>query len=132
MAEQDVAITTETVEDLLRGEALEDAVSLVSSIHPADQAELFTRLEPDLRPTVLAPLSAEGMAHLLEHLEPEERQEVVEEMPRASLARVLDRVDNDVAADILRELPPSEAARVISTMTTASDVAPPLAPPQQE
>ena len=124
MAEPDVEATSEKVEDLLRGEALEEAVGLIASIHPADQAELFTRLEPDLRPSFLALLSSEGMAHLLEHLEPEERQEVVEEMPRASLARVLDRIDNDVAADILRELPPSEAARVISTMTTAGDVAP--------
>ena len=124
MAEPDVEVTSEKVEDLLRGEALEEAVGLIASIHPADQAELFTRLEPDLRPSFLALLSAEGLAHLLEHLEPEERQEVVEEMPRASLARVLDRIDNDVAADILRELPPSEAARVISTMTTAGDVAP--------
>jgi magnesium transporter len=124
MPEQDVEVTDETVEGLLRGGALEEAVELIASIHPADQAELFTRLEPDLRPSFLALLTAEGQAHLLEHLEPEERQEVVEEMPRASLARVLDRIDNDVAADILRELPPSEAARVISTMTTAGDVAP--------
>jgi magnesium transporter len=124
MVEQDVEVTSEKVEDLLRGEALEEAVSLIASIHPADQAELFTRLEPDLRPSFLALLSAEGQAHLLEHLEPEERQEVVEDMPRASLARVLDRIDNDVAADILRGLAPSEAARVISTMTTAGDVAP--------
>jgi magnesium transporter len=124
MPEQDVEVTDEIVEDLLRGGALEEAVELIASIHPADQAELFTRLEPDLRPSFLALLTAEGQAHLLEHLEPEERQEVVEEMPRASLARVLDRIDNDVAADILRGLPPSEAARVISTMTTAGDVAP--------
>jgi magnesium transporter len=124
MADQDVEVMSEKVEDLLRGEALEEAVSLVSSIHPADQAELFTHLEPELRPSFLALLSAEGMAHFLEHLEPDDRREVVEEMPRASLARVLDRVDNDVAADILRELPPPDAARVISTMTTAGEVAP--------
>lgn len=124
MTEQDVGVMSEKVENLLRGEALEEAVNLVSSIHPADQAELFTRLERELRPSFLALLSAEGMAHLLEHLEPDERREVVEAMPRASLARVLDRIDNDVAADILRELPPAEAARVISTMTTAGEVAP--------
>src|SRR4030043_1754836 len=110
MTEPDVEVTSEKVEDLLRGEALEEAVGLIASIHPADQAELFTRLEPDLRPAFLALLSSEGMAHLLEHLEPEERQEVVEEMPRASLARVLDRIDNDVAADILREVAPPGAA----------------------
>lgn len=122
--EQDIEVTINTVEELLRGKALKDAVQLVASIHPADQAELFWHLEPELREAFLALLSAEGMAHLLEHLDPEDRQEVVAKMPRASLARVLDKTDNDVAADILRTLPPAEGARVLSTMSTASEVAP--------
>jgi Mg/Co/Ni transporter MgtE len=100
--EQDIEVTINTVEELLRGKALKDAVQLVASIHPADQAELFWHLEPELREAFLALLSAEGLAHLLEYLDPDQRAVVVEKMPRASLARVLDRIDNDVAADILR------------------------------
>jgi magnesium transporter len=122
--EQGAEVTTKTVEDILRGKAPGDAVELVASIHPADQADLFQRLEPDLQEAFLALLSAEGLAHLLEHLDTEDRQEVVERMPRASLARVLDKTDNDVAADILHGLPPAEGARVLSTMSTASEVAP--------
>jgi len=122
--EQDAEVMIKTVDDLLRGEALEEAVELVSSIHPADQAEIFWHLEPELREAFLALLSAEGLAHLLEYLDPDQRAVVVEKMPRASLARVLDRIDNDVAADILRTLPPAEGARVLSTMSTAPEVAP--------
>lgn len=122
--EQDAEVMIKTLEDLLRGKALEEAVELVGSIHPADQAELFWHLEPELREAFLALLSAEGMAHLLEHLDPDQRAVVVEKMPRASLTRVLDRIDNDVAADILRTLPPAEGARVLSAMSTASEVAP--------
>jgi magnesium transporter len=122
--EQDAELKTKTVEELLRGGALEEALELVSSIHPADQAELFWELEPELRESFLALLSAEGLAHLLEYMDPDQQAVVVEKMPRASLARVLDRIDNDVAADILRTLPPAEGARVLSTMTTASEVAP--------
>jgi len=122
--EQDVEVMTKTVEELLRGKALEEAVELVSSIHPADQAELFWHLEPDLRQSFLALLSAEGLAHLLEYLEDDQRAEVVERMPRASLARVLDRMNNDVAVDILHDLPPAERARVLSTMSTAAEVTP--------
>ena len=122
--EQDTEVMVKTVEDLLKGEKLEEAVEAVASIHPADQAELFWHLEPELRQSFLALLSAEGLAHLLEHLDPEERSEVVETMPRASLARVLDRMSNDVAADILYELAPAERARVLSTMSTAPEVTP--------
>ena len=67
--EQDAEVMIKTVEDLLRGKALEEAVDLVSSIHPADQAELFWHLEPELREAFLALLSAEGLAHLLEYLD---------------------------------------------------------------
>ena len=122
--EQETEVKTKTVEELLRGGALEEALELVNSIHPADQAELFWQLEPELREAFLALLSAEGLAHLLEYMEPEQQAVVVEKMPRASLARVLDRIDNDVAADILRTLPPAECARVLSTMSTGSEVAP--------
>ncbi|KPK47493.1 MAG: hypothetical protein AMJ77_02980 [Dehalococcoidia bacterium SM23_28_2] len=122
--EQSVEVTTKTVEELLQGKALDEAVELVASIHPADQAEIFWHLEIELREAFLALLSAEGLAHLLEYLDPDERVVVVEKMPRASLARVLDKVDNDVAADILRTLPAAEGARVLSTMSTASEVLP--------
>ena len=122
--EQDSEVMVKTVEDLLRGEKLEEAVEAVASIHPADQADLFWHLQPELREAFLALLSAEGQAHLLEYLDPDERPEVVETMPRASLARVLDHMNNDVAADILYELAPAERARVLSIMSTASEVTP--------
>jgi magnesium transporter len=122
--ESEARVSTDDVRQLLSEGDVDGALSALSSLHPADQADLYPQLDPEQREAMLALLSAEGMAHLLEHLEPEERSEVVEKMPRASLARVLDRIDNDVAADILRDLPPAEAARVISIMTTAGQVAP--------
>jgi magnesium transporter len=124
MMEPEVRVSTEDVHELLGEGDVDGALSALSSLHPADQADLYQQLDPEQREALLALLSAEGMAHLLEHLETEVRNEVVEKMPRASLARVLDRTDNDVAADILGDLPPAEAARVISIMTTATEVAP--------
>lgn len=122
--EPEVRVSPEDVHELLKEGDVDGALSALSSLHPADQADLYQQLEPEQREALLALLSAEGMAHLLEHLETEERNEVVEKMPRASLARVLDRTDNDVAADVLGDLPQAEAARVISIMTTAGEVAP--------
>ncbi|MBI1886217.1 MAG: magnesium transporter [Chloroflexi bacterium] len=123
-SEQDVATLTRRVEELLEGNTVKEAVELVSGIHPADQADLFVRLDPDMRQAFLALLSSEGQAHLLEHLDEDTRWDVIEKMPRAALARVLDRMDNDEAADVLRDLPPSEAARVLANMNTAFEVAP--------
>jgi magnesium transporter len=122
--QSEIRASSEDVRELLKEGNVDDALAMLSSLHPADQAVMISELEPELRESFLALLSAEGMAHLLEHLEPEEREDLVEKMPRVSLARVLDRIDNDVAADILRDLAPAEAARVISVMTTATEVAP--------
>jgi len=122
--DQETAILAKRVEELLRGDSVADAIELLTSIHPADQADLYLRLDPDLREALLALLSVEGLAQLLSHLDEEVRQEVVDRMPRAALARVLDRTDSDVAVDILRLLPPAEAARVLSNMTTAPEITP--------
>ena len=122
--EQETATLAKRLEELLRGDDVAGAVELLTSIHPADQADLYLRLDPEARQALLALLSGEGLAQLLGHLDEEFRQEVVERMPRAALAPILDRAENDVAVDILRLLPPAEATRVLSNMATAADITP--------
>lgn len=121
---EDTAALVRRLEELLRGESVAQAVDLIASIHPADQADIYLRLEPDLRQSFIALLSAEGLAHFLAYVDEDTRKEVVERMPRAALASVLDKASHDVAVDILRSLPPAEMARVLSNMTTAAEVTP--------
>lgn len=122
--DQDTAELTESVEEALRGPDVERAAEAVTSLHPADRADLFERLDPELREAFLSLLSSEDLGELLEYLEEEVREDVTERMPRATLARVLDRTSNDVAVDVLRMLPPSDTARVLSAMSTAQEITP--------
>jgi magnesium transporter len=122
--ESEVRLSTEDVRQLLREGDVDGALSMLASLHPADQADLYQDLDPEGREALLALLSAEGLALLLSHLDGETLTEVVDRMPRASLARVLDRAENDVAVDVLRLLAPSEAARVLSNMSTAAEITP--------
>ena len=128
MAKEQEAPTVPTVEgqleNLLTSDDLSLALSRLDSIHPADQADLFTRLDQPRRSTMLSLLSGDGLARLLEYLDDEKRIQLIDEMPRASLARVLDRMENDEAVDIVQSLPASEAARVLSDMTTAVEITP--------
>ncbi len=121
--EQEGAVETR-IEDLLHGDDVNAAVEALAAMHPADQADLFQRLDHDDRETMLSLLSAEGLADLLGHLDEDPLKDIVQPMPRAALARVLDLTDNDIAADVLRLLPPSEAARTLSNMTTTAEVLP--------
>ncbi len=123
-AEQQSDVQTLPIEELLRGADVKAAVETLAALHPADQADLYYRLDETDRVTLLSLLSADRLASLLEHLDEEQLEEVVEPMPRAALARVLDLADNDIAVDALRLLPPAEAARTLSNMTTASEITP--------
>ncbi len=110
--------------ELLHGSDVDAARELLSTTHPADQADLFEQLDETERRTMMALLSAEGTADLLEHLDEELREGVVAEIPRATLAKVLDEMENDEAVDVLREMPPAEAVLVISQMRTAGEIMP--------
>ncbi|HXG35820.1 MAG TPA: magnesium transporter [Dehalococcoidia bacterium] len=122
--EQNIAELTDRLEDLLSEQAISEAVELLASIHPADQADLYLQLSAEKRDVLLSLFSAEGMARLLEHLDEDDRAEIIEKMPRASLARVLDHMGNDEAADVLQQLSPADAARVLTNMRTATEVTP--------
>jgi magnesium transporter len=119
------------VEELLSGDDAEAAAELLAAMHPADQAELYDRLDQPERETMLALLSNEARARLLEHLDEEVLEEIVERLPRVELARVLDLTNNDIAADALRLLPPAEAARTLAQMTSATDVTPLMIHPDE-
>jgi magnesium transporter len=122
--EQDTRELTDKIEGILRGPDIEKAAEAVASVHPADRADLYERLDPELREAFLSVLSSEAMGELLEYLEEEVRERVVERMPRVSLARVLEKTSQDTAVDVLRTLGPAEMARVLSAMTTASEITP--------
>ena len=122
--EQDTTALKERIEEALRGTDVEKASAAIASVHPADRADLYERLEPELREAFLSLLSAEDAGERLGYLEEEVREEVAARMPRATLARVLDKTSHDVAVDVLRTLPPSDTARVLSAMITAPEVTP--------
>lgn len=122
--EQDTAELTERIEEILHGPDIEKAREAIAPIHPADRADLYERLHPELREAFLSLLSSEDVGELLDYLEEEVREKVVARMPRATLARILDRTSHDVAVDVLRALPQAETVRVLSAMSTAQEIAP--------
>jgi len=122
--EQDAAELAERVEEALRGDDVERAAEVIATVHPADRADLYERLDPELREAFFSVLSTEEMAELMEYLDEEVRGVVTARMPRVTLARVLDRTSNDVAVDVLRTLPPADTARVLSSMATAQEISP--------
>ena len=129
--EPESALIADRVEELLSGDNIQAAAELLVAMHPADQADLYDRLDDAERETMLALLSNEARAELLEHFDEDTLEEIIERMPRVELSRVLDLTKNDIAADVLRLLPPAEAARTLAQMTTAAEVTPLLIHPDE-
>jgi magnesium transporter len=129
--EPETTAAADRVEALLGGDDVQAATELLAAMHPADQADLYNRLDEGEREAMLALLSTEARALLLEHLDEDTLGEIVDRMPRVELAKVLDLSNNDIAADALRLLPPAEAARVLGQMDSAADVTPLMIHPDQ-
>jgi len=106
---------------------VDEAISILATLHPADRAEAFADLPPDDQSEILPRLDAEATADLLEELEDEAAAGVAAQLPAATLADVLDEMEPDEAADVLGDLPPEQAASALAQMEDASEVIPLLA-----
>ncbi len=109
---------------LLELDRVDAALTELSALHAADQADVIAQLEPSLRAPMLPRIPRETMAQILAFLKEELRQSVVAELEPTDLAPLLDQVDRDVAADILRGLPSERAEATLAAMSTAAEVTP--------
>ena len=106
---------------------IEDAISYLNSLHPADRAETFADLETEDQHELLPRMDAESTAEILEELEDDDALAATTHLTSAQLADVLDEMEPDAAADILGDLPPDRAASALAEMEEADDVRPLLA-----
>ena len=117
----------ERVRAALESGKVDDAISYLNTLHPADRAETFADLGADDQHELLPRLDAESTAEILEELEDEDARAAATHLSPERLADVLDEMEPDAAADILGDLPPERAASALAEMEEADDVRPLLA-----
>ena len=99
---------------------IDQALTKLLALHPADQAELIGQLDPSLRAPLLPNIPQDALAQILDFLPDEQRHDMVDELEPALLGPLLDQVDRDVAADILHGLP-QERPIGLSSITNIAD-----------
>lgn len=109
----------------------ERAMTLVASLRPPDQADLFGELPPSEQDQLLPYLELEDSADILEELEEEEAAEVATRLGAEELARILDEMEPDEAADLLGDISPQRAAEVLTVMEEPDEVRPLLVHPDE-
>jgi magnesium transporter len=113
VSEEHLENLAEVIDDLVQAGRSEEAVALLSTRHPADQADLLEELDEATLDMLIAALSPDQAADILEHLHEDVRTDVISRLPPNALVSILDRVDDDIEADIVGNLPKEQAAEVL-------------------
>lgn len=122
-------------EDVAARDVLEDAralastgewsklVALVTSLHPADLAELVLLFDEDRRTVLLDKLPTDVVGQLFEFAEDDELRDLIRGIGVEDLPAVLEEVDDDVAADVIQQLEPAEQAETLAALDRGEEVA---------
>jgi magnesium transporter len=114
----------EEVRQALTSEDWDQAVALVESLRPPDQADVFEELPPDTQSELLPRLNPEDSADILEELSDEDAIEVAERLDADDLFRIINEMEPDEAADLLGDMTPDKAESTLSSIEDAEDILP--------
>jgi len=89
----------------------------ISSLHPADIAELLEHLDSKIQAAILRELDDTAGGDALSELDSEDREELLEEIDSAQLARLVKNLPADDATDILSEAPDEKKDEVLHSMS---------------
>lgn len=122
-------------EDVAAREVLEDAralaatgewaklVALVTSLHPADLAELVLDLGENDRRQLLDHLPTDIVGQLFEYAEDDELRDLIRGVGVEDLPAVLEEVEDDVVADVIQQLEPAEREETLAALDRGEEVA---------
>jgi magnesium transporter len=113
VSEEHLGNLVDVISELVKADQTADAVSLLSTRHPADQADLLEELDEDVLDRLLSAISPDQAADIFENLDEDVRSDLARRMNPQALASVLDRVQEDVEADIVQDLPREQAEQVL-------------------
>ncbi len=88
----------------------------LSSMHPADIADILGELGPAERDAVFTSLNEEIAAEALEEVEPKLQRSLLEHMESSRAADIIEEMDPGAAADLLSELPEERSDAILEQM----------------
>jgi CBS domain-containing protein/sporulation protein YlmC with PRC-barrel domain len=106
----------QTVEPKLTRLTLTISRQKVSSLHPADLAEIISEVSEKERTALFGSLDIETAAEALHELEPKIQANIIGDMSKEQASDILERMPPDEAADVLGDLPEAKAQELINLM----------------
>lgn len=110
----------EAVKDALETGENKAVLEQINDLHPADIAEVFDELSPELAEKLYPYLNEENASDVLVELEDDVREKFLETLEPTEIAeKFIDNMESDDAADIMAELPDEKKDDVISLIKDA-------------
>jgi magnesium transporter len=108
----------------LESNDIKTASSIIESLRPADQADLFWDLSEQERTILLPHINPADAADIFEELYDQDVAEVAVQLPMATLVRIVDEMEPDEAADLLDDLDPKQADLILAQLEAAHQIKP--------
>lgn len=86
----------------------------LSSLHPADIAELYRNLDLEQAEFLFGLLDEETQAYALMEMDEDDRRKLIEAMPAEEIAKQIDHLDTDDAVDLIQELDEEDRDEILS------------------
>lgn len=90
----------------------------LSTLHPADLADILENLDANSRKQVFESLDEDLAADTLEEIEPEYKGSIIKELSEEKAAEVLENMPTDEIADILDDLDDEEREKILVNLET--------------
>ena len=94
----------EHIRQMIREDRADDARAELTTLHPADIAELYQNLELDEAEYLFRLLDEDTAADVLMELDEDDRLKLLSAMPAEEIAKQIDHLDTDDAVDLIQQL----------------------------
>ncbi|MBN1537035.1 MAG: magnesium transporter [Anaerolineales bacterium] len=119
------------VQDALEKDNLTQAIQILQTLKPVDQAEVFEDLDNEDQVSLLPNLESDMSADILEYIEDEDAARLVAGIPEETAVRIINEMEPDEAADLLGDIQPQKAQSILAQLENPEEVRPLLIHPDE-
>jgi magnesium transporter len=110
--------------DALERDDVVSAATIIESLRPHDQAEVFSELRDEQQIALLPELDPTDSADIMEKLDNKEAADLAANLSTDTLVRIVDEMEPDEAADLLGDIDPQQAQTVLAGLVDPDEIHP--------
>jgi len=91
-----------------------EIITLLSTLHPADIADLIDTLEDEKKKKLFRLLDVQTASEVISEIDDISRELILKDIPNDLLTKIVDDMESDDATDLIADLPEEKASKILS------------------